>query len=89
MRDRFPGVVVGALLLAGATLAFLQRGAARGRFAQALSTYRSEPDLAAAPSKTHAVSSPTKDKSVRARSTGRPASDARRKRARAPSGSER
>lgn len=44
MRDRFPLALVGGLLLLGVLGSFLLRGAARGSFAGALSTYRSEPD---------------------------------------------
>jgi hypothetical protein len=42
--DRFPLVVVGGLLLAAVAGTFLYRGAARGGFADVLSTWRSEPD---------------------------------------------
>ena len=44
MRDRFPLLIVGLLVLIGAFATFLMRGAARGSFADKLSTYRSEPD---------------------------------------------
>ncbi|MBE4751085.1 hypothetical protein G4177_23195 [Corallococcus sp. ZKHCc1 1396] len=48
MRDRFPLLVLGALLLAGVLGAFLVRGAQRGGFADPLSTFRAEPDGARA-----------------------------------------
>lgn len=48
MRDRFPLLLVGLLLGLGAFATFLMRGAARGSFADKLSTYRSEPDGARA-----------------------------------------
>ncbi len=48
MRDRFPLVIVGLVVLVGAFATFLMRGAARGSFADTLSTYRSEPDGARA-----------------------------------------
>lgn len=48
MRDRFPLLIVGLLILVGAFATFLMRGAARGSFADKLSTYRSEPDGARA-----------------------------------------
>ncbi len=48
MADRFPLLLVGALLLLGAVGAFVFQGAARGEFADTLSTYRSEPSGARA-----------------------------------------
>src|SRR5438874_1633260 len=48
MRDRFPLVMIGGLLLLGVLGSFLLRGAQRGSFADRLSTYRSEPDGARA-----------------------------------------
>ena len=48
MRDRFPLLVLGALLLAGVLGTFLVRGAQRGGFADPLSTFRAEPDGARA-----------------------------------------
>lgn len=48
MRDRFPLLVIGMLVLVGTFATFLMRGAARGSFADKLSTYRSEPDGARA-----------------------------------------
>jgi hypothetical protein len=48
VRDRFPLLIVGLLVLLGALATFLMRGAARGSFADKLSTYRSEPDGARA-----------------------------------------
>ncbi len=48
MRDRFPLVIVGGLLLVGVLGAFLLQGARRGAFADRLSTFRSEPDGARA-----------------------------------------
>jgi hypothetical protein len=48
MRDRFPLVIVGGLLLVGVLGAFLLQGARRGSFADRLSTFRSEPDGARA-----------------------------------------
>lgn len=48
MRDRFPLVMIGGLLLLGVLGAFVLKGAARGAFADRLSTYRSEPDGARA-----------------------------------------
>ena len=48
MRDRFPLLVLGGLLLAGVLGAFLVRGAQRGGFADPLSTFRAEPDGARA-----------------------------------------
>ena len=42
MRDRFPLVMIGGLLLLGVLGAFVLKGAARGAFADRLSTYRSE-----------------------------------------------
>ncbi len=48
MRDRFPLLIVGLLVLLGAFATLLMRGAARGTFADTLSTYRSEPDGARA-----------------------------------------
>lgn len=48
MRDRFPLLAIGALALLGVLGSFLFRGAARGAFADRLSTYRSEPDGARA-----------------------------------------
>ncbi|MFZ5471092.1 MAG: DUF4350 domain-containing protein [Myxococcota bacterium] len=44
MRDRFPLLVVGGLALLAFVGSFLFRGAARGAFADRLSTYRSERD---------------------------------------------
>lgn len=44
MRDRFPLLIVGLVVLVGAFATFLMRGAARGSFADKLSTYRSEAD---------------------------------------------
>ena len=44
MRDRFPLLVVGGLLFTVILGAFLLRGAARGGFADTLSTYRAAPD---------------------------------------------
>ncbi len=44
MRDRFPLLLVGGALLAGALGWFLMQGARRGGFADRLSTFRSEPD---------------------------------------------
>ncbi len=44
MRDRFPLLIVGFVVLVGAFATFLMRGAQRGSFADKLSTYRSEPD---------------------------------------------
>ncbi len=43
MNDRFPLVVVGGLLLTAVAGTFLYKGAARGGFADVLSTWRSEP----------------------------------------------
>lgn len=48
MRDRFPLLVAGALLLTVVAGAYLFQGAKRGRFADVLSTWRSEPDGARA-----------------------------------------
>ena len=48
MRDRFPMLMVGFLALLGVFALFLMKGAARGSFADKLSTYRSEPDGARA-----------------------------------------
>lgn len=48
MRDRFPLVMIGGLLLLGVLGAFVLEGAKRGAFADRLSTYRSEPDGARA-----------------------------------------
>lgn len=48
MRDRFPLLVVGALVLSAVLGSLLLRGAARGSFADVLSTWRSEPDGARA-----------------------------------------
>ncbi|PZR07890.1 MAG: hypothetical protein DI536_26380 [Archangium gephyra] len=48
MRDRFPILVVGGLLLAGVLGWFLVQGARRGGFADQLSTFKSEPDGARA-----------------------------------------
>ncbi|MBN8231409.1 hypothetical protein JYK02_28245 [Corallococcus macrosporus] len=48
MRDRFPLLVLGSLLLAGVLGTFLVRGAQRGGFADPLSTFRAEPDGARA-----------------------------------------
>ncbi|EPX58114.1 hypothetical protein D187_004403 [Cystobacter fuscus DSM 2262] len=44
MRDRFPLLVVGSLLLTAVLGAWLVRGAARGGFADTLSTWRAQPD---------------------------------------------
>lgn len=44
MRDRFPLLVVGALLFTVILGSFLLRGAARGGFADTLSSYRAAPD---------------------------------------------
>jgi hypothetical protein len=44
VRDRFPLLVVGSLLLTGLLGAWLVRGAARGGFADTLSTWRAQPD---------------------------------------------
>ncbi|MFT3837992.1 MAG: hypothetical protein QM723_13480 [Myxococcaceae bacterium] len=44
MRDRFPMLMVGFIALLGVFALFLMKGAARGSFADKLSTYRSEPD---------------------------------------------
>ena len=44
MRDRFPLVMIAGLVLLGVLGSTLFRGAARGSFADTLSTYRSEPD---------------------------------------------
>ncbi len=48
MRDRFPLLVVGALVLTGVLGAFLIQGAKRGEFADTLSTYRAQEDGARA-----------------------------------------
>lgn len=48
MRDRFPLLVVGLVMLAGALGWFLVQGARRGGFADQLSTFKSEPDGARA-----------------------------------------
>ena len=48
MRDRFPLLVVGSLLLSVILGSFLLRGASRGGFADALSTYRASEDGARA-----------------------------------------
>ncbi len=48
MRDRFPLVVLGGLLLAAVLGSWLVRGAARGTFADTLSTWRAQPDGARA-----------------------------------------
>jgi hypothetical protein len=48
VRDRFPLVMIGGLLLLGVLGTFMLKGAARGSFADRLSTYRSEPDGARA-----------------------------------------
>lgn len=48
MRDRFPLVLIGGLLLLGALGSFVLEGARRGAFADRLSTYRSEKDGARA-----------------------------------------
>lgn len=48
MRDRFPLVIVGGFLLLAVAGSYLFRGAERGRFADMLSTFRSEPDGARA-----------------------------------------
>ena len=44
MRDRFPLLVVGGLLLTAVLGTWLVRGAARGGFADTLSTWRAQPD---------------------------------------------
>lgn len=44
MRDRFPLLLVGGVLLIGALGWFLVQGARRGGFADQLSTFKSEPD---------------------------------------------
>ena len=44
MRDRFPLLVVGGLLLTALLGTWLVRGAARGGFADTLSTWRAQPD---------------------------------------------
>ncbi len=44
MRDRFPLLVVGGLMLLGVLGWFLLQGARRGGFADQLSTFKSEPD---------------------------------------------
>ncbi len=44
MRDRFPLLLIGGLILLGVIGAYLSRGAARGSFADRLSTYRSQED---------------------------------------------
>jgi hypothetical protein len=43
MRDRFPMIVITGLLATVGLAAYLSKGAARGGFADALSSYRSEP----------------------------------------------
>lgn len=48
MRDRFPLLVLGGLLLFGVLGALLVRSSARGSFADKLSSYRAEPDGARA-----------------------------------------
>ena len=48
MRDRFPLVLIGGVLLIAATGWFLSQGARRGGFADRLSTFKSEPDGARA-----------------------------------------
>ncbi|MBK7860040.1 MAG: hypothetical protein IPJ65_15765 [Archangiaceae bacterium] len=48
MRDRFPLVMIGGLLLLAVLGSFVLKGAARGAFADRLSTWRSEPDGARA-----------------------------------------
>lgn len=48
MRDRFPVLLVGGVLLLAVLGAFLLKGARRGAFADRLSTFRSEPDGARA-----------------------------------------
>ncbi len=48
MRDRFPLLMVGGVLLLGALGWFLLQGARRGGFADQLSTFKSEPDGARA-----------------------------------------
>ena len=48
MRDRFPLLLAGGVLLLGTLAWFLMQGAARGGFADRLSTFRSEPDGARA-----------------------------------------
>ncbi len=48
MRDRFPLVVLGGLLMAAVLGSWLVRGAARGSFADTLSTWRAQPDGARA-----------------------------------------
>jgi len=44
MRDRFPLLVIAGLVLLAFAISFVVKGAARGRFADVLSTYRAEPD---------------------------------------------
>jgi hypothetical protein len=44
VRDRFPLLLVGGLLLTGLLGSWLVRGAARGGFADTLSTWRAQPD---------------------------------------------
>lgn len=48
MRDRFPLLMVGGVLLLAVLGAFILQGARRGAFADRLSTFRSEPDGARA-----------------------------------------
>ncbi|MCC6337569.1 MAG: hypothetical protein IT380_26685 [Myxococcales bacterium] len=48
MRDRFPVLLVGGVLLLAVLGAFILKGARRGAFADRLSTFRSEPDGARA-----------------------------------------
>lgn len=48
MRDRFPLLLVGGVLLLAALGAFILKGARRGAFADRLSSFRSEPDGARA-----------------------------------------
>jgi hypothetical protein len=48
VRDRFPLVVLGGLLMAAVLGSWLVRGAARGTFADTLSTWRAQPDGARA-----------------------------------------
>lgn len=48
MRDRFPLLLVGGLVMLGVLGGFLLKGARRGAFADRLSTFRSEPDGARA-----------------------------------------
>lgn len=48
MRDRFPLLLVGGLVVLGVLGSFLLKGARRGAFADRMSTFRSEPDGARA-----------------------------------------